>query len=334
LKKSTYSVKDIADMAGVSVATVSRVINQNGRFSEETEARVREVIRKTNFQPNQLARGLRTNETKTIGILVPDITNEFFVQIIAEMQKCFFEEGYITIIFNTNEDEKVEKLQMNAFRSQQVSGMIYVSGNTKARVNVQVPTVYIDREPVLKKGEVADYVLIESDNFQGGVLATEELIGKGCKNIACVCFNEALSTHGGRVGAYRTTLKKHEMREEPDNLIKVHSVNFEESRSKVTELLSKRPEIDGIFCTTDILAIGAIKAADDLGLKIPEQLKIVGFDDTSVSEYAVPPLTTVRQSVEEIGKLAVELMIELIHNQPISKRHFQVPIELVVRSST
>ena len=200
MRKTTYSVKDIADMAGVSVATVSRVINQNGRFSKETEDRVNEVIRKTNYQPNQLARGLRTNRAKTIGVLVPDITNEFFARIILEIQNRFFAEDYITLIFNTNEDEKVEQRQLNAFQSQLVSGLVYVSGNTNNKLTIDVPIVYIDRKPAFEKADNANYVLIESDNFQGGVLATEELINKGCKNIACVYFNEALSTHGGRVG--------------------------------------------------------------------------------------------------------------------------------------
>lgn len=334
MKKSVYSVKDIADMAGVSVATVSRVINQNGRFSKETEDRVNEVIRKTNYQPNQLARGLRTSQSKTIGVLVPDITNEFFARIILEIQNRFFAEDYITLIFNTNEDEKVEQQQLNAFQSQQVSGLVYVSGNSNVKPLIKVPTIFIDRKPAFENKEDANYVLIESDNHQGGVLATEELIRKGCRNLACVYFNENLSTHGGRVGGYHEALKTHNLLDSSENLILVDNVSLSESRVKVTELLRRKPEIDGIFCTTDTLAIGAMKAAGDVGLKVPEQIKVVGFDDTSISLHSAPSLTTVRQAVEDFGRITTQCMIEMLTGEQPKKKHYQIPVELIVRHST
>ena len=332
MKKAPYSTKDIAEMAGVSVATVSRVINQNGRFSKETEARVKKIIEETNFLPNQLARGLRTNKAKTIGVLVPDITNEFFAKIILEMQNRFFADGYITLIFNTNEDPRMEQQQLNAFQSQKVSGLVYVSGSIDASPSIHVPVVFIDRQPnVENKG---NYVFIESDNFQGGVLAAEELVRKGCKNIACVHFNKALSTHRDRVDGYLSTLKNHGLANNEDNLVEVHKVNFSESRKKVSDLLARKPEIDGIFCTTDVLAIGAIKAVNDMGQRVPENVKVVGFDGTSISQHSVPSLTTIEQQVDEIGKLAAGYMIEMQNNRLTSKTQCRIPVKLVKRSST
>ena len=332
MRKNNYSVKEIAEMSGVSVATVSRVINKNGRFSKETEDRVNEVIRKTNYQPNQLARGLRTSKTKTIGILVPDITNEFFARITLELQNRFFAEGYISLVFNTNEDKKLEQLQLNAFQSQQVSGLVYVSGSIEAMPAFHVPIVFIDRQPVFSMENDVEYILIESDNYQGGLLATEELIKKGSRNIACVCFNEALSSHKDRIAGYRAALAAHSLPE--GDITVVHSVNYAESRQKVSELFSRKPGIDGLFCTTDTLAIGAVKAVKEFGLNVPEQVKVVGYDDTSLSLYSTPPLTTVRQQVIEISRLATTVMIDMLEQRPVTKTHYRIPVELVIRGTT
>lgn len=334
MKKDSYSVKDIADMAGVSAATISRVINQNGRFSKETEERVRAIIKQTNYQPNQLARGLRTNRTHTIGVLVPDITNEFFARIILEMQKRFFQDDYITLIFNTNEDKAIESLQINALQSQQVSGLVYVSCNPQVRTKFQVPIVYIDRKPTLGQQELSDVILIESDNEQGGMLAAEELAKKGCKHLACISFKEEISTHSARVSGYRAVLKKYGLPDFNSMRIQVNSVNFEESKAKATDLFARYPDIDGIFCTTDTLAVGAIKAAHDVGLLVPEQLKVVGFDDTSIGAHAVPALTTIHQRVDDIGRLTAEFMIDMLNHNEIKKKHCKLPVELIVRGST
>jgi len=331
MKNLVYSTKDIAEMAGVSVATVSRVINQSGRFSKETEDRVLKIIKATNFRPNHLARSLRTSKAKCIGILVPDITNEFFAKIILEMQNCFFAEGYFTLIFNTNEDNKMEKMQLSVLESQRVDGLVCVSVSIDTLPSIQVPIVFIDRKP---HSDISDgCVLIESDNFQGGVLATEELIRKGCKNIACVYYNEALSTHGGRADGFRTTMEKHGL-SFTGNLIMVNNVNFAESQKNITALFAQKPWIDGIFCTTDTLAIGAIKAANALGLNVPNQVKIVGFDGTSIGLHSTPSLTTVRQNVEKMGELTVQLMLEMLGSNDVRQENHQIAVELIARGST
>jgi LacI family transcriptional regulator len=293
--------------------------------------RVREAIRKTGYRPNQLARNLRTSQTKTVGILVPDITNEFFARIVVELQSRFFADGYLTLIYNTNEDAAMERLQLEAFQGQQVSGLIYVAGSPRVKPTLKIPVLYVDRRPAYDVEDVGNYTLVESDNRQGGRLAAEELIRKGCRNIACVHYNDIFSTHGGRIAGYCEVLEKHGLRE---NLLPVASVSFEESRRGVLSLFARHPETDGLFCTTDALAVGAIKAAGDLGLAVPGRVKIAGFDDTAVSTQSIPALTTVRQDVEGFSRFAAELMIARLAGKPVNKLRHQFPVELIVRGST
>jgi LacI family transcriptional regulator len=331
--KSVYSVKEIADMAGVSVATVSRVINQNGRFSKETEERVRAIIKETNFQPNQLARGLRTNRVNTIGILVPDISNEFFSKIVLEIQKRLFERDYITLIFNTNEDAEVEQRQLSILQSQKIGGLIYISGNSHSKQNMGLPTIYIDRKPVFENDEHR-YLMIESDNIQGGFLATEELIRKGCRNIACISFRERLSTHGGRIKGYQKALRQHNLPSVNQNILFVETVTSDAGHDATQKLLSENPSIDGVFYTADVLAMGALQAINEMNLSIPSCLKIVGFDDISQSTLSIPPLTTIRQNIETFGKLATDFIIDMIAGITIEERLHVIPVDLIVRKST
>src|SRR5659263_13409 len=166
MSKKRISIKEIAEISGVSIATISRVINNNGRFSIKTGKHIREILEEYHYVPNLVTKGLRTNRVQVIGIIVPDITNEYFARITLEIQNNFFDLGYSTIICNTNELKDVEKRHIAMLESQKVSGIVYISGEFIEETNLldNIPTVYIDRKPssYLKSNQ---YVLIESDNI-------------------------------------------------------------------------------------------------------------------------------------------------------------------------
>lgn len=166
------SIKDIARLAGVSTATVSRVINQNGRFSKETEARVRRIIRENEYVPNMSAKGLRTSRTYVVGIIVPDITNPHFSSLVLKLEINLFQRGYSCLICNTNESEKLERKHIQSLSAQNVSAIVLISGTRNYSELDTLPVIYVDRP---SRSQKSSGVIIESDNEQGGYLATKEL---------------------------------------------------------------------------------------------------------------------------------------------------------------
>lgn len=192
---NNVSIKDIAKMAGVSIATVSRVINKSGKVAKETEEKILQIMKENNYVPNLLAKGMRTNKVTTIGIVIPDISNEFFSKIAKQIQTLFFNKGYASIICNTSEDDKIEKQCIEMLQAQQVGGIIHIVSEKANKENkILIPTVYLDREPKFSNKR-KDMAIIESDNLSGGYIATDAMIKKGCKNIICLSPKDVVSTH-------------------------------------------------------------------------------------------------------------------------------------------
>ena len=199
---NNVSIKDIAKMAGVSIATVSRVINKNGKVAKETEEKILQIMKENNYVPNLLAKGIRTNKVTTVGIVIPDISNEFFSKIAKQIQTLFFAKGYASIICNTSEDDKIEKQCIEMLQAQQVGGIIHIVSEKANKENkILIPTVYLDREPKFSNKR-KDMAIIESDNLSGGYIATDAMIKKGCKNIICLSPKDVVSTHKKRCQGY------------------------------------------------------------------------------------------------------------------------------------
>jgi len=337
MSKKNISIKEIAKLSGVSVATVSRVINNNGRFSEETRQRVMSIIEETNYETNNVAKSLRMNKSNTIGILVPDISNAFFASIVRKLESYLFEEGYSTIICNTDRSKEKELTYMKTLESKMIDGLIVISGPKEFEIenlNKKIPVVCIDRKPK----DNQDIVLIQSDNYQGGWIATEELIQKGCKNIALLAHRETISTFKARQEGFVDALKKHNFDFNEESIIEITSVNYpsqmEAAKMFLLEKFKQGATYDGIFALNDRLAIGAIEAALELGLNIPEQIKIVGFDNDLISRYCYPKLTTINQNTTVLAKKAYVVLLDLINGGSTEKQQQVVPIELKVRETT
>ena len=261
MSKKKLTIKDIAKLAGVSIATVSRVINRNGKVAPETEKKILQVMEENHYVPNLLAKGFRTQKFTTIGIIVPDISIEFFSKIAKKVQTIFFEKGYATIICNTNEDYKMERQCINMLQAQHVGGIIHiVSVTTEKEKKTSIPTVYMDREPAYGNTK-KDMVLIESDNVSGGYQVTNEMIKNGCKNIICFCPKDKGSTHIKRWEGYCKAME--ETGGKP-RLVSLDNVSEVDAYEKAIELFGKDKEIDGVFATTDLIAIGVLKALKEL----------------------------------------------------------------------
>ena len=324
---NNVSIKDIAKMAGVSIATVSRVINKNGKVAKETEEKILQIMKENNYVPNLLAKGIRTNKVTTVGIVIPDISNEFFSKIAKQIQTLFFAKGYASIICNTSEDDKIEKQCIEMLQAQQVGGIIHIVSEKANKENkILIPTVYLDREPQFSNKR-KDMAIIESDNLSGGYIATDAMIKKGCKNIICLSPKDVVSTHKKRSQGYADSMNENGLNQK---IITVDNVSLEEGYNKTKEYI-KNNKIDGIFATTDIIAIGAIKAIKEAGFKIPENVKVFGYDASNMSEVIETPLSTIVQPIEEMTLAAVEMLEKNMNGEKIKENRLILPVKIKER---
>lgn len=327
------SIKDIAQMAGVSVATVSRVINQNGRFSKETERRVLDIINEYGYRPNELARGLRVDKAQVIGVIVPDITHEFFSQIARNIETELLKYGYMAIICDTNEKDEMEKQYMKMLSSMRVGGIIYIGGDPVVEPIQDIPIVYVDRPPVFENKK-SGTCFIGSNNFQGGYLATECLIQSGKKDIVMVLRSSNIDVENiqGRMNGFKCALRDNGLTFGTDRIMEVKEVSMESGYEVTRRICETRPDVNGIFFYSDILAIGGLKYLNEAGYEIPKAMAVVGMDDIPVASMVTPPLTTVRQASAQFSSLAVESIMKMLNGDKEDLKHI-LSTELIRRST-
>ena len=333
--RKKVSIRDIARLSGVSVATVSRVINRNGRFSEATRRRVEAVMEEHHYAAGADGKELRGRCARTIGVIVPDITNELFSGIVLELEIYFFEEGYSLLICNTNEEEKKETAYFRILESKMVEGIICISGSRELPDRILasgIPIVCIDRRP----GGEADVVSVESDHYLGGYIATEALIQKGCRRILLLARQKALSVNTQRLNGYLDALREHGLPVREEYIIGLddNSSSFHAARDIVFYLIKKKLAFDGIFATNDWRAYGALVALQQNGIPVPEQVRLAGFDGASVSEYCYPAITTIQQDRRQLALRAAQSLLQLIRGEPVKPRHIILPVALVERGTT
>lgn len=328
-----FSIKEIAELCDVSIATVSRVINQNGRFSKETEKKVLEAIEKYGYKTNMVAKSLRMSQSKSIGVIVPDIKNEFFASIVLEIESYCFSEGYSVFICNTNKEEGKEKEYLKSLDAKGVDGLIYISGSENISLDTlkrDIPIVCIDRKPNVN----ANIVIVESDNFNGGYLATEELIKKGCRDILIIKNRRRFSPARLRFEGYQEALSKYNIPLQKHLVIDIDQTTFERAKNTVNQLIREGVHFDGIFATNDWIALGALVALQENDIQVPEQVKIIGFDNISISRYGFPAITTINQDKEKLGVEASKALLNLINKTEQGRLNIVVPVSLVERETT
>lgn len=331
MKNENMSIKEIAKLAGTSVATVSRVMNQNGRFSKETEKRVREVIEKYNYRPNELARSLRIDRAQVVGVIVPDITHEFFSYIAREIEMDLLKQGYMAVICDTNESVELEKQYIEMLRAMRVGGIIYVSGDQKIEPIRDIPTVYVDRKPEFVEGE-QDSCFIGSDNYQGGYLATERLIKANRRRIAFALHTKTIPSQSRRLNGCKQAMQDNGIPFLEELVYKVESVDMRHGYQVSKKIWETGNGVDGVFYFSDILAIGALQYFHEKNIQVPMEVSIIGMDDIPLSAMVVPALTTVRQNYLKFGKLAANAIIKMMKGDQ-EKKTYILSTELVERET-
>lgn len=339
MNSGQISIKEIARLSGYSVATVSRVINNNGRFSEETRKKVLKVIEENQYETNTIAKSLRMSKSQTIGVLVPDISNDFFASVVLEIERFFFDKGYSTIICNTAKSAQKEMEYLKTLDAKMIDGLVCISGHEEVPAHIlrrKVPIVCIDRRPIVD----SHVAFVESDHYEGGRIATSELIRKGCQKILLLTKKKNLSSVNGRLNGYRDTLKEHKiaMAEEQVVYITSQGNSMEAAKQAIQQQIDIGVSFDGIFATNDWMALGASLALQENDIKVPEQVKIVGFDNIMISQYCSPPLTTIDQDRTTLAEKACGVLLDMITGEApavdAKESHTVVPVKLVERGTT
>lgn len=329
------TIKDIARLSGVSVATVSRVINNNGRFSEKTRQKVLKVIEETGYQMNYSAKSLRMKRSFTIGILVPDISNYFFADVVQQIEEQLFELGYSTIICNTGRSAEKEQKYLTILESKSVDGIIVISGANENGIDFnfekEIPYICIDRKPRVSE----DTVFISSNHYQGGFIATEELIHLGCTNLLMILHQEISSSSKERVKGFEDALKKNNLPYSDSTNKLVIGTDKTQYQEQLKTFMKQHPNIDGIFTVNDNLALQVLKFISSKGVSVPDTIKLIGFDNIPSAELSSPALSSIKQNTEEISKVAISSLLKLIDDDNSEKgKQILIPVEFVGRQST
>lgn len=321
------TIKDVAKVANVSVTTVSRVLNNRGYISDSTKQKVYDAMKQLNYQPNEIARSLYRRKSNILGMIVPSVSHPFFAELTNYVEFYAYLAGYKVLICNSYSDSAKEQDYIKMINRNQVDGFIIGSytNNTSEYINSNLPIVTIDRN--FSNG----VPFITSDNYNGGLLATNLLISKGCKKIAHISGPLEINISANRRSqAFIDVVSEKNI----DYIMEQSKIDTLEGYGKLAhKIFEKHPDIDGIFAGSDLLAFSLIYVASLFGKSIPKDIKIVGYDDISMASMSLPPLTTIKQDVEKMGELAVQVLIDKIEKKEVSIKNI-LPVSLVERETT
>jgi LacI family transcriptional regulator len=332
-KRTQITRKDVAERAGVSVAVVSYVINDGPRpVSPETQAKVKKAIEELGYYPNELARSLSRRKSATIGLITPSLTNPVYAEIAESLQSVCSTEGYLVLLCATDRDLKKEREFARILRSKQADGVVIIpTGPTKKALKplqqVQIPTVVLEHDR-------PDTHCIAIDDLKGGRLATQHLLELGHRRIGLIKREPSSALSYLRAVGYCEVLEEAGIPLDP-MLVVESKAGLAGGYASMQQLLALPNPPTAVFTHNDVLATGAMRAVHDAGLAVPDDISVVGYDDTANSAYLNPRLTTVKFPVAEMGRQAGQIILELIREEgSLPPQTWILPVELIVRAST
>jgi DNA-binding LacI/PurR family transcriptional regulator len=331
------SIKDIARLAGVSHCTVSRALHHSPLISPKTAERIREIARRSGYVPNAVARSLVSRSTHTVGVVVTTIADPFIGEVVEGIESVAKERGYSVILANSNADPELEIKVVDSFSERRVDGILVAASRVgafhgKRLAGTNVPVVLINNQRLHKGdlGAVAHSVGIDN------VAATREIVWHllelGHRRIAYIGDRMGYHSDAERFSGYRAMLKLAHQKVDPELVVQGDG-KPEEGERAAMQLLQLANPPTAIFCYNDMTALGALRAAEVCGVGIPDKLSIAGFDDLFVASYTSPPLTTVRQPKQEMGRRAMSILLALLSGEE-QESQVKLPGELIIRGST
>ncbi len=327
------TMKDIARLAGVSTSTVSHVINKSRFVSDEIAERVNNAAQQLNYAPSALARSLKMNRTKPIGMLVTTSTNPFFGEVVKGVERSCYHQGYNLILCNTEGDNQRMKASINTLLQKRVDGLLLMCSTLEGeRLDVfdrypDIPIVVMDWGPILFASDK-----IQDNSLQGGYMAAKHLIECGHKEIGCITGPLIRHQAQMRYEGYKRALAEAGIAINPDWIVES---DFEcEGGYQAFEKLYQRGKLpSALFVSNDMMAMGVIQAASQRGLRVPDDLSLIGYDDVHIAKFMTPALTTIHQPKYRLGKAAVDTLLYRLENPDTTAQVVQLEPTLVVRNS-
>lgn len=320
------NIREIAKITGLSIATVSRYINNNGYVSAESGKKIQSAIDQLNYTPNALARAMFTKKSKTIGLMVPNISNPFFNQMAGVIEEYAQKAGYNIFLCNTEDKKEKELEYLEVLQSHRVSGIIASRSQCRKEYdNISIPVIAFENH-------ISDNIItVSADNYKGGILAFNYLYSIGCRKMLHIKGPESFEATELRYKGF------HDAGAEKD--ITVDSMEFKSDFNvKMLEAdidtMKNLNEYDGIFVFNDIAAATVMRALKKRGVSIPEDIKIIGFDNSFIGQLLYPSLSTISQPIDLIGKTIIELLISQMNKEKVIIKDYVLDVHLIERETT
>ncbi|CAG0947673.1 Catabolite control protein A [Anaerolineae bacterium] len=325
--------QDVAKKAGVSIATVSRVLNDSPHVRPAARTKVLRAVKALNYQPNRTAQRLRAKQSKVIGLIISDIQNPFFTSIVRGIEDHAHRHGYSLVLCNSDEDPQKEQLYINVMRAEAVAGVIITSTLDSNPLlsdlrDHKIPVVAVDRRI---KNQKIDSVCVS--NALGAHAAVSHLIELGHRKIGLIGLPWTCVPGKERYDGYQNALREHGL-SVSRQLIRIGDAKQASGHTCTLDLLKSQPSLTALFVANNLMTLGALSAIRECGLKIPDDISIVGFDDMPWASLLQPPLTAVAQPTYELGQKSAELLLARLNEPDIPVAHLQLDTTLIVRGST
>jgi len=331
--KRNTTLKDIAMEAGISTTAVSKVLNDHGGVSKGTEQRVREIARRLNYSPNIVAKSLKVNNTKTIGLVVSDSSHSFFGSVIKGAEGKAQLLGYNIILANTNRNRGTEKQAISMLIGKRIDGLLLASSMlTKASDIEYLDSLNTPYVFLIRRSEDKNASFVGNDNVEGAQRIVEYLIKTGSKQIHFLNMDRESTSSVDRLEGYIRALEKNGLQYDP-SLVYYAKPDIQEGYSVIRNILASEKPIEALFCGCDILGIGAMEAIFEKGMNIPEDIRICGYDDIEFTAYLRRPLTTMRQPKQIIGVRGIEILVAALKEKKDYQSIAVLKSELIVRQS-
>jgi LacI family transcriptional regulator len=332
MKKLT--IRDVAAAAGVSYQTVSRVINNKPDVAAETRRRVQRVIEELGYQPSAVARGLASRQTHTLGLITEDFSDYFFTQVIVGAEAEARRQNYYFILSSTERNPDDEPEYLRLLTEREVDGILFARPSTE-RDSQHVRALIRQGVPLVTTAYIVpgeQLMVVDIDNVDGGLQATNCLIGAGHRHIGMITGPMNWKSAQDRAKGYRLALEGAGIAHDESCVAHGHW-SYESGYTAMQHLLAQCPQITALFSENDCMAIGAMRAVREAGRRIPDDMAIVGYDDIPPASYCYPPLTTVHQPMQEVGRLATRLLVQMIQDPDMERRETLLKPQLVRRAT-
>lgn len=329
------TIRDVASRAEVSIATVSRVVNGNRPVHPHIRERVLQAVQELDYRPNYLARGLRQSSTSMIGLLISDNSNPFYAEVARAVEDAGFAAGYNVILCNSDLSQEKQQAYIDVLLSRKVDGIIFIDVDPSRPMLELFDRVLAGNTPIVLTNTDRPFPSLDQvfvDDRRGGYLAGQYLLSLRHRRIGCLNFSFSHAYEPGRIAGFQQALAEGGIELTPEDFAYGNG-RYESGYKAMQELYCRRPDLTAVFVFNDLMALGAMKALREQGVRVPDDVSIIGFDDIFYASAFEPALTTIAQPITAIGQECTARLLERIQEPEKQPTHIMLPVELIERAS-